>query len=378
MCERRLANRAMTGRRRIRARALATIAALTAAAIVALSPVGPTARAASPADDALPTLACQQLRRASLPLSPFYSERLIALRLMLDGGLQGAIGMLRPQVGEGTPPVRTAETLHALRVWRTQIQGVLRRVAEGREPRLVLAEAEPALSASAATVASLLPDADGSPCVLAAEGGVLSPAGPLRAAVLYEGVLVALSDRSSEARIRSRAPAAARLLGRLTTQLSRLRARFPNLAAGGRSLLPTMRAAVRAAVHGQPAEVAAGVRRLGGVQPFLMGALASRDLAPPPVPSPPPGPGEPSLVLPRVRGMAVGAAFGRLCRLGLAPLAHATIIGERPAGTRTGPPPVRVLGTDPAAGAAVSLGARVTLRLGVLQGISIALPAACP
>lgn len=374
----------------------AAAAVLASLAAVALALPGAPARSAPTPDPAL-TLTCLQLRRATVPQSPFPSERLVALRLLLDGGLDVAVGDLRAQAAGRPAAPGTAEALHHLRVWRTRAQRVLRQVAAGRQPAAALAAAEPGLTASAAAVAPLVPDADGTPCALAPGHAVLSPAGPLRAALLYEGVLVALGDRSSPARVRAEAPVASRALLRFAAQLSRLRPRFPRLAASGRSLVPSLRAAVLSAGRARPQEVAGAVTRLGGIQPFLMNALSTRDLEPVPVPSPPPGPGEPGVVVPRLRGLPPLEAFGRLCEVGLAGVPHATIVGEQSveserrmraalAGARTPEArtrvyrlfqPVTTLGTDPRAGATVSPGARVTLRLGVLQGSAVVLGAAC-
>ncbi len=47
-------------------------------------------------------------------------------------------------------------TVHALRVWRQQIGGVLREVGGGRALAAVLDDAAPSLAANAATLAPLL------------------------------------------------------------------------------------------------------------------------------------------------------------------------------------------------------------------------------
>jgi hypothetical protein len=377
-----------------------TLLALAAAVVLSLGPARALGAAAGPsASDRELSFVCHQLRLATVPLGAAASpqDQLAALRLLLDQGLQNAVGSLRVTTQQGTAPAGALAILHRLRVWRGQLQAVLRAVGAGQDVQGALDAAGPALAGSVAALAPLLPDLDGAPCALSAQGGPPLSA-PARAALTYEGVLAALADRSSPGRLRSAAPAAGAGRGAGTRRVARLRASFPGLAASVRALLPDLSRAVRAAAAGRGGEVAAAVRRLGGIQPFLLGALATRDLGPVPVPTPAPAAGAPSVSVPPTRGLSADRALAALCRAGLLPAPHAVVVGELSFGrqrafrralaaARTPASrtrvfgrylPVRVLGTEPAAGSSAAPGASVVLRLGVLQGTSVAFPSRCP
>jgi len=103
--------------------------------------------------------------------------------------------------------------------------------------------------------------------------------------------------------------------------------------------------------------------------------------------------------VPATAGLQPEAAVAALCRAGFRPAARGEVIGEasparqralakalsaattpaeREAVLRRFVPPVRVLGTDPAAGTSVGTGATVVIRLGVQRGTSVAVRPTCP
>jgi hypothetical protein len=354
-----------------------TVSALVGLALVLVVGLGASA-STDPVVDPVPAnlgrgVECLELRRALVPVpagAPAH-DRLAALRLFRDAGLQPTIGTL-----QGSTPAEKRVIVHALRIWRQQIGGVLRDVGGGRDLAAVLDDAAPSLAASAATLSPLLPDFEGNPCALGTTQNGARLTAPIRAALAYEGVLVALVDRSSPARVRAKAPAARARLVEFRRLINRLDA-FPQLATGGRAMFAPLSRAIRAAEGGRPTQMAAQVARLGGVQPFLSSALSSRDLGPVPEPSPAPAPGAPSVSVPPTRGLSVEKAFTVLCGAGLVPLPQAVTVGEAPRAGASRRVRIMALGSTPAAGKPASPGAGVVLRFGVFTGTVVVFSGDC-